>query len=338
MGSMSRMLAGGVAGGAKTYLDISEEERAEAGEIRKEKRVGEAQLATEGRAQTIWEKRQARLAEIRGEETTAANLFKRGEREAGEKFTTSEREAGEAEKRQNVKVGYGQAIVDLDKPDEETGQATVKYQAGDKPGTGSGGLGKPMDMKDVVKFLDNKADHTFGVRGTDGNITFHNDEDAHLAARSSSIATRLWKKLDGEVDANTVWAVTYQHIKQQKGEINLEQIEEQLDELDKEMWLWEGQKLEKAELEAAQVAGEATVKTELDLPEGGMLGRNVDDSDNRPGEADVEQTDQTPVGQEIQVPPAMLQGLEEGKIYGMSAGPYKGRRFRFENGRAILVR
>lgn len=327
MGSMSRMLGGAIAGGAKTYLDISEEERAEAGEIRKEKRAGEAQLATEGRAQTIWDKRQTRLAEIRGKETTAANLF-----------TTKEREAGEAEKRQNVKVGYGEAIVNLDKTDEETGQATVKYQAGDKPGTGSGGLGKPMDMKDVVKFLDNKADHTFGVRGTDGNITFNNDEDAHLAARSSSIATRIWKKLGGEVDANTVWAVTYQHIKQQKGEMNLEQIQEQLDDLDKEWWLSQEQKQEKSELEAAQVAGETTVKTELDLPEGGMLGRNVDDSDTRPGEPEVEQTDQTPVGQEIQVPPAMLQGLEEGKIYGMSAGPYKGRRFRFENGRAILVR
>ena len=321
-------------GRAEGYA-IQSENRGELRAVAAEGRAEEAEGRGEQRRMKIWEIQQKRLAEIgRAEfdyqdEAATEKTYMQRQYDTEQESLNRAHESEEAEKarddaNRNTVLSPGSHLVDA----SEEGAATARYVTPHKPAGGSDGT---MSAKDASKFFAANAKSYYGQLDKSGVYSFGTDEQAALAARAAAIADRMWQKHMGKVDVNTIFAKTFQHIRDQKAELNPEAIEDELESLDSDWWLTDEQETQQEYLEGDLADTKHKITSDLALPEEeaaggeGMMSRNTESSDE-------------PNGTAIDLDPAIISQLQEGKTYGLTQGPYKGRRIQLIGGKVILVK
>ena len=195
-----------------------------------------------------------------GKTATARILSERGIEKEEKKVGTDQAAAKLAHERKMKEpftVSPSGSIVTPD-PDAEGGY--LVQQVGHRPTTSS--QSGQFGADDATKFFSTRAEKYFGKLDESGKfLGFGTDRNAQLAASSASVADRMWTKYKGQIDPNTIWAISYKEIKNSTANTAQEvsDIEKQLLQYDSEWWLTESQDAEVAkivkEIEAAEKSG-----------------------------------------------------------------------------------
>ena len=278
MGLMSWALAGGVSGGANTYLDIREEERAEGRQKRKE-----------DREQKIWEIRQRRLKEIGMEQAEYENEL--------------------ATERDYMKRMYDSEQAGLDR-DEAARQAQLDRESRERiANIKTDSVTKPKDQPITLnngqvtsynEMFDMWSGQAFTIDDLGNKIPrpdFPGWEEwlnARVPAKFQINPGMMSRSKDAEPSTS-----------------NYETARKQYD--DKARWY------KSDESQFGMSEDEFVEKRARELMQEGT----------RQPEAQDEYIND--------MPPQMLSGLEEGKQYKLTKGPYAGTTIAIENGRARII-
>lgn len=241
MGLMTRIVAGGVLGGAQKYNQIRDEERAEARDTRKDERE-----------QRMWEMRQDVLQDFQ----TDMKMLDFGHRSAVEAqshqnslmrqeqqqtFDAGENQKDrEADARKPLVTSAGQDVIDPTKTAGDKGQ--VIYRNDDKSASGSGGK-DAMTKIDERFFSDAKALYQVD------DLSSMDEATRNSVTRLASVASQLQRR-HPDLDRNTILLKSYEHIRNTDPSAEIMDIVSEMESYDDEWWLTDSQERELQDLNA----------------------------------------------------------------------------------------